>query len=71
MSLGCVTGVSPTNLAAVYLQGWSASMLAVYASAYHDIIRYGEVIGKHWYHWLSGDVSSYLINGSNLTPNSI
>ena len=25
----------------------------------------------HWYRWNSGDVSSYLINGSNLTPNSI
>ena len=71
VNLGCVTEVSPTDLATVYLQGWSKSTLNAYASAYRDIIRYGEVIGKHWYQWSSGEVSSYLINGSNLTPNSI
>ena len=52
MNLGCVTGVSPTNLAAVYLQVWSKSTLHVYGPAYCDI-RYGEVMGKHWYRWLS------------------
>ena len=71
VSLGCVTGVSPSDLAAVYLCGWSPAMLAVYSSAYCDIIRYGEVLGQHWYYWGSGEVSSYLINGSNLSPNSI
>ena len=39
--------------------------------AYRDIVRYGSVLGKHWYRWNSGDVSSYLVNGSNLMPNSI
>ena len=66
-----MTGVSPSDLAAVYLQGWSKATLAMYSSAYRDIIRYGEVLGRHWYYWGSGEVSSYLINGSNISPNSI
>ena len=66
-----MTNVSPKDLAAVYLQGWSDSTLRAYSGAYRDIVRYGSVLGKHWYRWNSGDVSSYLINGSSLTPNSI
>ena len=66
-----MTNVSPKDLAAVYLQGWSDSTLRVYGAAYKDIVRYGGVIGKHWYRWNSGDVNSYLINGSSLMPNSI
>ena len=66
-----MTNVSSKDLAAVYLQGWSASTLRAYSGAYREIVRYGSVLGKHWYRWNSGDVSSFLINGSNLTPNSI
>ena len=66
-----MTNVSPKDLAVVYLQGWSASTLRVYSGVYREIVRYGSVLGKHWYRWNSGDVSSYLINGSNLMPNSI
>ena len=66
-----MTNVRPEDLAAVYLQGWSASTLRVYTAAFKDIVRYGGVFGKHWYRWNSGDVTSYLINGSALTPNSI
>ena len=71
IDLGLVTNVRPEDLAAVYLQGWSASTLRVYTAAFKDIARYGGVFGKHWYRWNSGDVTSYLINGSALTPNSI
>ena len=71
MNLGCVTGVSHTDLTAVYLQGWSKTTLHAYGPAYRDIMRHGHVIGKPWYRWLSGDVSSYLINGKNLAPNTI
>ena len=35
------------------------------------IIRYGNVLGQHWYCWRSGEVSSFLINGSGHSPNSI
>ena len=66
-----MTNVSPRDLAAVYLQGWSESTLRAYSGAYGDIVRYGGVLGQHWYHWGSGKVSSYLINGSNLSPNAI
>ena len=66
-----MTEVSPSDLASVYLQGWSPAMLAAYSSAYRDIIRYGEVLGRHWYYWGLGEVSSYLINGSKHLPNSI
>ena len=66
-----MTNVRPEDLSAVYLQGWSASTLRVYTAAFKDIVRYGGVIGRHWYRWNSGDVTSYLINGSALTPNSI
>ena len=51
MNLGCVTGVSPIDLAAVYLKGWVPATLVAYGSAYQDIVRYGTVLGKHWYHW--------------------
>ena len=44
---------------------------APYSGAYSDIVRYGGVLGQHWYSWGSGEVSSYLINGSNLSPNEI
>ena len=71
VNLGCTTNVSPKDLAAVYLQGWSENTMHAYSGAYKDIIRYGGVLGKLWYHWNSGDVSSYLITGSNLSPNSI
>ena len=53
MNLVCVTGVSHTDLAAVYLQGWSKTTLHAYSPAYCDIMRYGHVIGKPWYRWLS------------------
>ena len=63
-----MTGVSPSDLARVY---WSPVMLAAYGSAYHDIIRYGELLGQHWYYWGLGEVSSFFINGSKHLPNSI
>ena len=63
--------ISPKNLAAVYLQGWSDNILHAYSGAYRDIVRYGGILGKHWYRWNSGDISSFLINGSNNLPNSI
>ena len=66
-----MTGVSPSDLADVYLQGWSKATLAAYNAAYTDIVGYGGVLGQHWYRWGSGEVSSYLINGYNLSPNSI
>ena len=66
-----MTNVSPSDLAAVYLQGWFQTTLCVYSAAYRDIVRYGGVLGQHWYRWGSGEVSSYLIKGSNLPPNSI
>ena len=69
--LGCVIGVSPTDLAEVYLRGWAQSTLAAYGSAYQDIMRYSNVLGKHWCCWGSGEVSAFFINGSNHLPNSI
>ena len=65
-----MTNVSPSDLAAVYLQGWSKTTLCAYSAAYRDIVRYGGVLGRHWYHWELGEIS-YLINGSNISPNSI
>ena len=65
------TGVSSTDLAGMYLQGWAAAMLAAYGSAYQDIMRYGNVLGRHWYYWGSGEVTSFLVNGSKHSPNSI
>ena len=64
-------GVSHTDLTEVYLRGWAKSTLSAYNSAYQDIMRYCNVLGKHWCRWGSGEVSAYLINGSTHMPNSI
>ena len=66
-----MTGVSPMDLVEVYLQGWAQSTLSAYGSAYQDIIRYCNVLGKHWCRWGSGEVSAFFINGFNHLPNSI
>ena len=69
--MGCVTGVNPMDLAEVYLQGWAKSTLAAYGSAYQDIMRYSNVLGKHWCCWGSGEVTAFFINGYNHSPNSL
>ena len=66
-----MTGVSPMDLVEVYLRGWAQSTLSAYGSAYQDIMRYSSGLGKHWCRWGSGEVSAFLINGSNHSPNSI
>ena len=33
MNLGCVTGVSTTDLASMYMRGWALAMLVAFGSA--------------------------------------
>ena len=63
--------VSHMDLAEVYLRGRAQSTLAAYGSAYQDIMRYSNVLGKHWCHWGLGEVFAFFINGSKHLSNSI